>query len=581
MESTLIKEDSKENETIKEQPETNLVEVQSNTETKITTTLQETVEQVSDNSTTNIVNTLDNAEESIKLPNESNDDKIEKNENQPSIFEQPNNIPNTLRELFESKTDYLGNYYLFSQAYSSDVIVLCKKLMDVIGKKVRSTLNQNKVLLKFFKELIGTYKRFSTELIATNAILNSQNTDIKDSLIEENVSKIYESIEIDISKSVSTFSGNLYKVIIAKGSFERVDEFLARLESIEKNIHGQIFVISSKSDKIKKLFNSKYGILFDNINRLGSCNQDMFLVELELTRMFNSQFEKSGALIACFKEQMNNVKTLLIDYLNFLKETMEVFLNETKNIFPLNAQVEAAQKLFEQIKLDTVENNLSLNKFINNELSTEFNGLLQNYRLNFLKFKIAKSSIAQNEEKFKVDNIKNLNDLFELFLELNPQPITHLNDFVAFTAELKRDPGVFKSWKHTVLIVTKQKNVILFDEVIKKKNLGMLNVDRLVIRMKEDKKNPYRLEISENKKGIIFNSNVSFVLDAITKENLENIKQWLDSKNNLVEETLNEDSPHKVKKYSSYTGKDLIKEAMKQKMFGQRASAMFPDPNNK
>ena len=90
--------------------------------------------------------------------------------------------------------------------------------------------------------------------------------------------------------------------------------------------------------------------------------------------------------------------------------------------------------------------------------------------------------------------------------------------------DLKRDPGVFKNWKNSTVLKTLQNNLLVFDDVINKTPVEIFNIKKMKYKSREDKKNPFRFEIAEKKKGMIFNSNKIHYFDANTAENLKVVK---------------------------------------------------------
>ena len=133
------------------------------------------------------------------------------------------NDKNKLKSLIFGKIGYLCYFNQFSQKYSTCVILIFKKLNEVIFKKFTNTLNQNKNFLKFFKDITCAYQKFSTDLIGANSILSE--VAFKEQILSDNINKMIEKTQESISSNFFNFSTVLTKKIITKGPFLKIADF--------------------------------------------------------------------------------------------------------------------------------------------------------------------------------------------------------------------------------------------------------------------------------------------------------------------------------------------------------------------
>ena len=100
--------------------------------------------------------------------------------------------------------------------------------------------------------------------------------------------------------------------------------------------------------------------------------------------------------------------------------------------------------------------------------------------------------------------------------------------------EVKRDPGIFSRWKKEVMVFTKQHHVILFDKpnaYLVANLMKIFELDKICYRKTQDSKKPFLFEIIANTKGKIMNYKGSFLFDALSNENLDEISKIIPKEN--------------------------------------------------
>jgi hypothetical protein len=231
-----------------------------------------------------------------------------------------------------------------------------------------------------------------------------------------------------------------------------------------------------------------------------------------------------------YSKLIGELKQCVVEYASLIKETVEKFLNENKKIYGgnMNIDFEHMQKFYESITKETLEKNFIVSRVLGTDnLINKFNEYFNEYRNDLLKFKIVKSDLISKQEKFNVSEFHSIEDMINLIVSLIPVERKLSSSFLIGKYDLKRDPGMFQSWKNCIVLRTLQNNFLVYDDVINKRPLEIFSIKRLRIRNK-DPKFPFRFEISEKKRGMIFDSTKVFNFDALNQKTYESIKSAID-----------------------------------------------------
>jgi hypothetical protein len=437
---------------------------------------------------------------------------------------------NVKSEIYQ-KINSLANTFQFTQSYSNDVVTIMQKLVEITFKKTNNTINQNKIFLKFFKEVTNTYQKFSTDLVKANTILKS--SIVPDQIFNEAINIIFEKTQETIASNFLNFSNIIHSTIISDGPFSKIKDFYKRMNTIQKAIEKDLNKLVKRKEKINKLYTNKYSKLFEEYKNCYQepekldkiCDKyDFFNIELELVCAYDKLFESSQNFHQNFQKNIANLKTLLSDYIEIVKHTIEIYIKENQKLFAgqMNLNFETIQKFYDGINKESIENSFSLKNLLKeSDVLKMFNDMLKTYQTNLIKYNIVKDEDIYNAEKFKVEAFSRFDDFVDSFIQFNPKKMEHSYTLVDHIFKLKRDPGFFKNWKSAILVFTKQQNAIVFDDKLSSKFANMINLKRAKLRVRSETKNPFRFEISEIKKGILFNSNNSFLLDAEDNEKFD------------------------------------------------------------
>jgi hypothetical protein len=488
----------------------------------------------------------DNPEEpdtfSIKKENvEIGNQQVQVDFSKPSDPTEPDKLIPLIKEKFEK----ISRYYNFSVAYVAIITKIFRIYYQPLIKRLSNTLDQNKRIIKFFKEITSAYQRFSADLMKANLGVNEIN---QDQIFSNNMNAMIEKTQETIAGNFMGFSKVLQSNIVQKGPLAKIDEFYKRLSKIDKDILANLNKLQIKKEKIEKLFTIKHNKLFEQLNQFykeiekvqdkQKLNQilyknDFFIIEMEIMGAFKGLNESVNEFFNLLKSQLKSAVQLTSDYLNIIQESMEIYVGENKKIFS-DIKMESFKKFYDGVSESLESNFIPKNIVTDPEMLISFNQGMKDYQMNFFKHDItifkdaSQNEILKSEDNFKIQKFKTIEEFADFFIAFKPESIEgyYNSNLKEIEIEIKRDPGIFSSWKNSILIITKQKNILVFDEEGSNlQYIDILSIDRLKVKIKEDKKNPYRLEISESKKGFMFDTSTSFKIDCLTKEKYELIVQ--------------------------------------------------------
>ena len=457
------------------------------------------------------------------------------------------NEPDKLIPLIKEKYEKISRYYNFSVAYVTIITKIFRIYYQPLIKRLSNTLDQNKRIIKFFKEITSAYQRFSADLMKANLGVNEVN---QDQIFSNNMNAMIEKTQETIASNFMGFSKVLQSNIVQKGPLAKIDEFYKRLSKIDKDILANLNKLQIKKEKLEKLFTTKHNKLFEQLNlfykeidkvqdrqKLNEIfyKNDFFIIEMEIMGAFKGLYESVNEFFNLLKSQLKSAVQLSSDYLNIIQESMEIYVGENKKIFS-DLKMENFQKFYNSVSESLETNFIPKNIVTDPEMLISFNQGMKDYQMNFFKYDItifkdpSQNEILKCEDNFNIQKFKTIEEFGDFFIAFKPESIEgyYNSNLKEIEIEIKRDPGIFSSWKNSNLIISKQKNILIFDEEGPNlQYIDILSIDRLKVKFKEDKKNPYRLEISETKKGFMFDTSTIFKIDCLTKEKYDLILQYI------------------------------------------------------
>ena len=433
------------------------------------------------------------------------------------------------------KNNFLSNLYSFISIYVNDINNIFTKLNDILFKKITNTIEQYKNFLKFFKEIIESYQKMSVEMLKIN---NNISGAVSENPLFEKINNIFEKTQTSISENLSEFSNNLNNNLLINGPFYKIKDLYVKMGNISKEINTNLGEINFKRDRLIAKHNNNLKIFENFKNNYNDYEKtlsvlkksDFFTIEFSFLKSFNKLIDKINIFLDNYKTQLKSLIGLITDFTVFLKESIQIYYSENNKIFTHYLEFQKVEKLFDTISVDQVEE-MFKPEILFDDLVTNFEESLTSFQLNILKFSFVKKDEVYQDEHFKLSHYSNLQEFLSFITLISPSEITYDNStLLTHCWEVKRDPGFFKSWKVCYLVITIQNNIFIFDDKIQNRFIDKLDFKSSSFSGKEDKKNPFRFDITEIKKGFIYNSNSTYYFDAGSQENFDSIVKVFDPK---------------------------------------------------
>jgi hypothetical protein len=442
-------------------------------------------------------------------------------------FEIPSrDIKNTIH----LKNNSITNLNYFVQSYVNDIYILYNKIDAIVYKKVTSILDKNKYFLRFFKEITTLYETFSLNLLQANNTISLHFKQEDENSPYSKINTTIEKSQETVSNSFYDFSKNLQNKLIIKGPLSNVKEFYNRMSQISKESAQIISEITQKRDKI----NSKYVNFeksfenfkknFNDPEKLSSLllKTEFFMIEFEFCNSVNKLFSIIKDFFIKYKKCLQDLKDLTTNFLNILKESVDVYVNESNRMF----LIEVTENLLENLKLN-IEDESGEKDILFSSESKLLKDILKKFQTNLLKFTFVRNEKIYCDEYFQIETYKSYEELTDFLISIIPENVNTLNSsLIMFSCEVNKIYGLFSSCRKCFLIITIQNSLILFEEKINKKSYEKYNIKNLKFRNLEDSKHPLRFEISEIKQGFIYNTTQRVTIDVSNSElykELENI----------------------------------------------------------
>jgi hypothetical protein len=238
------------------------------------------------------------------------------------------------------------------------------------------------------------------------------------------------------------------------------------------------------------------------------------------------------------KESMKAINALFVDVYNLIKEAISIYIKESKIFFnqEVTKKFEEVENYFKKYDQNAKENNsFKLTRIFHNEQVKEnIYNLLQQYYMLLCNSNTIKKELISDRNAFSTDKYQNVDLFFDWLISVLPTKLeVPVNDLIIKSFEIKRDPGFFSRWKQAGMVFTRQHHLILFDKVNSYKIEDIVKIfetDKITYQRKEDKKKGLLFEVVADVKGKVMNFKGTFLFDALTMENINEISELINNK---------------------------------------------------
>lgn len=345
-------------------------------------------------------------------------------------------------------------------------------------------------------------------------------------------------------QNITSISNTMKQNIINKGPLSKLQEKVNKIENIKKDNFDKLKIISESKKKLLKNF-AKYDKIFDaflprvnldlhdinnNIPERPSLidTPDFILIIKSLLGYINKLILDINLFIIDTKDTLYKINGLYVEINNLVKDAILIYIKECKTIFSLDLtkNFEEIENYYKKLDEKTSDKMFKLNKiFTTKENEDYIYNLLQQYYMLLSNSNSVKKELLSDRNKFSIKSTSNAFLFFEWLTSVSPQPSdVSIIDLLVKQLNVKRDPGIFSSWKESVFMFTKQSHLLVLDkpgyidDLVKIFELGKTS-----FRKRTDKKNKFLFELIANQKGKIMDFKGTFLFDALSQESLDEI----------------------------------------------------------
>ena len=464
------------------------------------------------------------------------------NNNNEALRIQRQEEENKILEIIQSKIKFLREKYDFSLQFHDIITKILKTFQDLTYNKLSHSIKESLNFITFFKDSSELFSKFAKQIQDTNNIIMSSKKEEKlnDNILLEAMQKTQNILFENITNISNTMKQN----IINKGPLSKLQEKINKIENIKKDNFEKLKILSESKKKLLKNF-AKYDKIFDsylpkvnldlhdinnNIPERPSLidTPDFILIIKSLIGYINKLILDINLFIIDTKDALYKINGLYVEINNLVKDAILIYIKECKTIFSLDLtkNFEEIENYYKKLDEKTSDKMFKLNKiFTTKENEDYIYNLLQQYYMLLSNSNSVKKELLSDRNKFSIKSTSNAFLFFEWLTSVSPQPSdVSIIDLLVKQLNVKRDPGIFSSWKESVFMFTKQSHLLVLDkpgyidDLVKIFELGKTS-----FRKRTDKKNKFLFELIANQKGKIMDFKGTFLFDALSQESLDEI----------------------------------------------------------
>ena len=480
-------------------------------------------------------------------PLDSNPNEEQKREEVPMPEPKPIEKVNidAVKDTILSKVEIIRKNYNFAMNYSLCVINILKYFNELLCERLFTSLHESKHLIKIFKDLSSLYQSFSDQIKKQVSHLKEQSDVPK--IMDDSLKQMVENTQNTLCNNFQGLSNSLKQRLITDGLISQMDNFYSQLENIKKEIQKHITKIENRRKKLEKLYKTKYETLFEDLipsdttKALSPEQQrifmledisDFIIIEIELHSKINKMCDKTKTFLTDLKVLATNMNELFVKYTKILRDALIIYIQECKKLYTkeTTSVFQQAEIYCEGLSKPDIDQSFQIQKIFTLPVeNTNINKLLQEYLKILIELDVKKEKAdLLTEHKFEIQAYTNVESFYEFLINVNPDGnvIIEYNNLLLAQFKIQRDPGVFQSWKHSIMFFTKQNHVIVYDEPVGYKTfVSSFDLSKVQYKNKPEKKNPNLFEVIPQKTKGKINLGRSCVYDANTKEGLLDIME--------------------------------------------------------
>ena len=401
-------------------------------------------------------------------------------------YKSNNEEMNKIMIIYIKKINEIEDIYNFTNEYLSFIINLfdnlCQPYISTFNNLFINCIKPN---LKYFQKLIPIFQEFSYQLklIEDRNIVDANNNP------ESNLINSVKQINIIKSENCNTASNNIQNIIIN-------NKLYIQLDTIESKFTDILYKMKIYIDELitfKKNYNIQYQNEIEQIfkgikQRLNdsslfyeflTMNTDFIFIERDFILFSNKIYNKISQFLINIELLFKFGHTTFCDYLELLHNLVKSFYQDNKNIMDINSLL--PKKLI--INIDKICKSKNLRKqiekrfefskvienIIGHKLVNKINHSLLNYRDLLMQYNYIKNEEIEEIINFNLIKYKTSENFIQFLMRFIPEKFMFkFNDMIELKMDIKRNTGMFSIYKTSLLIITYQGHIYLFD---KDKNL--------------------------------------------------------------------------------------------------------------
>ena len=247
---------------------------------------------------------------------------------------------------------------------------------------------------------------------------------------------------------------------------------------------------------IKQNLNNS-SLFYDYLTR----SRDFLYIEYYIVFNANKIFNKISQFLINMEFLFKSSLNIFCDYLELLNNLVKSFYNDNKNVINISSLL--PKKLV--IDLNNIINSKNIRKYIrkrfsfnkiiencvDNKFINDINHSLLNYRDNLIQYNLLKPEEIKEIINFNLITYDSSENFIQFLLRLIPERyIFKLNEMVELQMNIKKNAGILKGWTDSLLIITYQGHILLFEnqKIIEKNKKIKKKLLMIVIKKYQNRK---------------------------------------------------------------------------------------------
>ena len=396
-------------------------------------------------------------------------------------FKNKNEYLNKIMILYIKKINEFEDIFHFTYDYLSFIIKLFDKLCQPYISFLKNLfITRIKPNLKYFQNIIPIYQEFAMQLIM---IENNNRVDINNK--ESNLINSVKKMNITNADNVNLTSNNIQNIILNNPLYIKIDTIESKFNEVSNKMNLYVNKLIKRRDKFNIKYKNQIEPYFigikERLNNLSLfyeyllSSRDFLFIEYYIKFNTNKIYNKISQFLINMDLLFKSSQNLFCDYLALLNNLVKSFYNDNKNVFNISSLL--PKKLV--INLDIIMKSSNIRKNIdkrfefdkviehcmNFKIINDINHSLLNYRDNLIKYNYVKNDEIEEIINFNLIKYNSSENFIQFLMRLIPEKfMLKFNEMIELQLDIKKNSGIIKGYTNSLLIITYQGHIFLFDK---------------------------------------------------------------------------------------------------------------------